>query len=122
MMVAQAAINTEYFHKARLALQKIPDDRLTPRACRLWAHVEEMDGGTVADARAWLERATALDRDPTWTCKTCGAIADRWTALCGHCGAFDTLDWKTPAHVTVVSSLPDRGGPCHRYEYVRRNP
>jgi len=104
MMVAEAALAADAFDSARQALEKIEESDLTPRSCRLWARVEFSEGGDGGKARRWLERAAAMDRDPAWTCGTCGAIADQWTALCGHCEAFDSLSWARPAHVTMAGA------------------
>lgn len=110
LLVAATAMDAEYFGEARKQLEGIAEADLSPRACRLWAKLEELDGGDSAAIRSWLERAASMDRDPSWTCGTCGAIADRWAAICGNCDAFNTLQWKTPAHVTVMAELAAQPG------------
>ena len=58
---------------------------------------------------ALRDRAETAAPDKAWTCDTCGAVAAEWSALCGNCGAFDTVSWKQPPRVSVLSSLPATG-------------
>ena len=76
-----------------------------PRAqvCRLMARLEEAERGDVAAARAWLERAAAAPPDPAWVCESCGAVATRWSANCGSCQTFDSLDWRLPRRVGALT-------------------
>jgi HemY protein len=113
LMVAAAGLASEHYNEARLQLETLSESELSPRACRLWATLEEHDQGDVKATRIWLERAASMDRDPSWTCQTCGAISDRWSAICGNCDGFNTLSWSTPAHVTVMAQLPHDGSGQH---------
>ncbi|MGF1628876.1 MAG: heme biosynthesis HemY N-terminal domain-containing protein [Kiloniellaceae bacterium] len=75
-----------------------------PRAqvCRLMARLEEAERHDNAAARRWLERAAAAPPDPAWVCDNCGAVATRWSANCGSCQSFDSLDWRLPRRVGAL--------------------
>jgi len=77
-----------------------------PRAqvCRLMARLEEAERHDIAAARRWLERAAAAPPDPAWVCDGCGAVATRWSANCGSCSSFDSLDWRLPRRVGVLAA------------------
>jgi len=105
MMVAEAALDAELWGEARVQLDALADEDLTPRACRLRARLEEAEHGDDAAARRWLERAGQVNPGPAWTCGQCGAVAERWSAVCGHCGAFDTVGWTRPPRVTVLTAI-----------------
>lgn len=76
-----------------------------PRAqvCRLMARLEEAERKDTATARRWLERAAVAPPDPAWVCGSCGAVATHWSADCGACGSFDSIDWRVPRHVGPLS-------------------
>ncbi len=40
--------------------------------------------------------------DAVWICEKCSAQALRWSACCGHCGAFDTLSHRSPKRMLVL--------------------
>ena len=43
-------------------------------------------------------------------CQACGTVLPVWSAVCGHCGAFDTVVWTSP---TAAVHLPFHdGGPA----------
>ena len=75
-----------------------------PRAqvCRLMARLEEAERHDSAAARRWLERAASAPPDPAWVCDRCGAVATRWSADCGSCQSFDSLDWRLPRRVGAL--------------------
>jgi len=103
LTTAEAALDAELWGEARVQLEALSDLELTPRACRLRARLEEAEHGDSRAARQWLERAATAPADPAWTCGTCGAVASEWSAVCGHCGAFDTVAWAPPPRVSVLS-------------------
>ncbi|MPZ08980.1 MAG: heme biosynthesis protein HemY [Kiloniellaceae bacterium] len=82
-----------------------------PRAqvCRLMARLEEAERNDAAAARRWLERAAAAPPDPAWVCQSCGAVATRWSANCGSCQSFDSLDWRLPRRVGAQLSAAAAG-------------
>lgn len=103
LTIAEAALDAELWGEARVQLEALTGAGLTVRACRLRARLEEAEHGDSRGARLWLERAASAPADPAWTCGTCGAVAPDWSAVCGHCGEFDTLAWTPPPRVSVLT-------------------
>ena len=71
--------------------------RATPRWCLLMARLEEGEHGDPNRMREWLDRAVRALPDPRYVCTSCGGESAEWSSRCPHCGAFDTLSWRTPA-------------------------
>jgi HemY protein len=95
--LAGAALEAQLWGETRRQLDPLAtDSTATPRVCRLMAELEEAERGDHAASRQWLERAATAPPDPLWLCAECAGEAHDWTALCPHCGAFDSLDWKRP--------------------------
>ena len=46
----------------------------------------------------WLAKALNASRGPQWICGNCTHVHAAWAPVCENCGAFDTLDWRTPSH------------------------
>jgi HemY protein len=99
---ARAALDAKLWGQARKHLKAALDAGLTSGVARLMAELEEAEHHDAAAARAWLERAAEAEAEPSWLCGRCGAQADAWSARCGHCGAFDALDWKSPPRVATL--------------------
>ncbi|EDP61337.1 Uncharacterized enzyme of heme biosynthesis [alpha proteobacterium BAL199] len=104
MTIAEAALDAELWGEARVQLEALTGSDLTARACRLRARLEDAEHGDDRAARLWLERSGSAPADPAWTCGSCGAVAPDWSAVCGHCGEFDTVAWTLPPRVSVLSS------------------
>lgn len=106
LALAEANLEAELWGEARRHLGELVklDGEDPPRAqvCRLMARLEEAERKDTATARRWLERAAAAPPDPAWVCNSCGAVATRWSADCGACGAFDSLAWRVPRHVGPI--------------------
>jgi len=102
LAVAETALDGDFWGEARAQLSALDPEDVGPRACALWARLEEGEHGNVALARQWLERAAYAPSEPAWTCDSCGAVAAQWTATCGNYGAFDTVGWSRPPRVAVV--------------------
>jgi len=66
------------------------------RLCRLMADLEEQEYGDGEKVRQWLARAADSPGDRQWRCRSCGAVHDRWQAVCDSCGAFGTSEWRMP--------------------------
>ncbi|MFZ3237430.1 MAG: hypothetical protein WA184_18950, partial [Stellaceae bacterium] len=54
----------------------------------------------------WRDRAVHALPDPRYVCADCGGESAEWRSLCPHCGAFDTLAWRTPARTGFSAALP----------------
>ena len=62
------------------------------------AAIERGQGAPDAVVRGWLAKALGASRGPQWICGKCTHVHAAWVPVCENCGAFDTLDWKTPTH------------------------
>lgn len=106
LALAEANLEAELWGEVRRHLSQLVtlDGEDPPRAqvCRLMARLEEAERGDTAAAHRWLERAAAAPPDPAWVCQTCGAVATRWSANCGACESFDSLDWRLPRRVGAL--------------------
>jgi HemY protein len=106
LALAEANLEAELWGEVRRHLSQLVtlDGEDPPRAqvCRLMARLEEAERKDTAAARRWLERAAAAPPDPAWVCQTCGAVATRWSANCGACESFDSLDWRLPRRVGAL--------------------
>ena len=98
LLSAELALAAEDFPAARKALGTLPETDPTTRSLALMAAVERGQGAPEAVVRAWLAKALDASRGPQWVCEKCGHVHDAWRPVCESCGAFDTLEWKTPAH------------------------
>jgi HemY protein len=103
--LARAALEARLWGEARRHVEAAgpaPDAGF----CRLMAEVEQGESGNAAAARDWLARASEADPEPAWLCRACGASAREWSALCGHCGAFDALAWGQAPRVAALAAAP----------------
>lgn len=109
LAVAEAAILGERWTEARAALDKARDigteAGLDARTCALMSRLEEGERGDVAEARAWLLRATEAKPAVVWHCVSCGVPADAWQPICPACGAFDGMILE-PIHRQAPSDSP----------------
>ncbi|MBV8778817.1 MAG: heme biosynthesis protein HemY [Alphaproteobacteria bacterium] len=109
--VAEAALAAQLWGEARRHLGRaIAATTGAParRLCLLMARLEESEHADNAAARAWLDRAVDASADPAYICARCGAVNDRWTALCGCCRSFDALAWRNPSRQPPpVAAVPD---------------
>ncbi len=70
------------------------------------AAIERGQGAPDSVVRGWLAKALSASRGPQWVCTNCSHVHAAWAPVCANCGAFDTLDWRTPAHA-VDSGLAE---------------
>jgi HemY protein len=105
VLMADAALKAELWGEARRHLERAMAGTSAPsaRICRLMAAIERFEHGNMAAAQYWLERASVAPAAPGWVCDACGASADAWTSICGHCGAFDSFAWQLPPRVMPVA-------------------
>ena len=108
---AEAALDARLWGEARRHLNDALATGATPRLCRLMAQLEEAEHGELGPVREWLDRAVGATPDPRYVCSSCGRESLDWRSLCPHCGAFDTLSWRTPARAASGGSLPAAAGP-----------
>jgi len=108
---AEAALDARLWGEARRHLNDGLATGATPRLCRLMAQLEEAEHGELGPVREWLDRAVGATPDPRYVCSSCSRESLDWRSLCPHCGAFDTLSWRTPARAASGGSLPAAAGP-----------
>lgn len=102
MLRAELLIAAEDFPAARRALGDLFETRPSMRALTIMAAIERGEGADDAVVRGWLARALTAKRGPQWVCSACQHVHASWQAVCDHCGAFDTLEWR---------DAPDSAGP-----------
>jgi HemY protein len=102
--LARAALDAKLWGEARrhIKVAESPDAGF----CRLTAELEQSEGANAAAARDWLARASEAEPEPAWLCRACGAAAREWSALCGHCGDFDSLAWGQAPRVAALAQAP----------------
>lgn len=98
LLAAELALAAEDFPAARKALGDLAETEPTTRSLAVMAAVERGQGAPDAVVRGWLAKAVSAPRGPQWICAKCNHMHAAWTPVCGNCGAFDTLDWKSPPH------------------------
>jgi HemY protein len=103
--LARAALEAKLWGEARRHIKAAGEAR-DAGFCRLMAELEQSEGANTAAARDWLARASEADPEPAWLCRACGASAREWSALCGHCGDFDSLAWGQAPRVAALAQAP----------------
>jgi HemY protein len=105
LALAEAALDAQLWGEARRHLTDALATGATPRVCQLMAHLEESEHGELGPVREWLDRAVGAMPDPRYVCASCGRESLDWRSLCPHCGAFDSLSWRTPAWAVPEGNL-----------------
>ncbi len=103
--LARAALDARLWGEARRHI-KAAGDAPDAGFCRLMAELEQSEGANTAAARDWLARAAGAEPEPAWLCRSCAATAREWSALCGHCGDFDSLAWGQAPRVAALAQAP----------------
>lgn len=96
LALARVALESQLWGEARDHLNRALAIEPSRRLYRLFAELERSERQDETAARDWLAKAAAAPADPAWTCDPCHAVSPAWGGLCGHCGAFDSLEWKAP--------------------------
>ena len=96
LALGRAALQAEQWADAKRHLEAAGGPQPSEEVCRELAELAERQNDDREAARGWLRKATEAPADPAWLCTTCGAMADDWQAVCGHCGTFDSFAWQTP--------------------------
>ena len=105
LLEAEQAIALKRWSQARAALHPLAQSFTTARVCALMAEIAQEERGDMVAAHGWLARAVRAPRDAQWTCNSCGWASSDWRAVCGGCGAFDSLAWTTPG-AGVLENMP----------------
>ena len=102
LALARAALDANLWGEARRQLDELQAASPTADVFRLRARLADEDGEDMTAPADWLELAANADSDRAWVCSDCGTVADEWSAVCGHCGAFATLGWNQPPRIHRV--------------------
>jgi HemY protein len=105
VLEAEQAVNLAQWREARRVLAPLSRGPASARVCALMAEIEQGENQDAGAAHAWLSRAVRAPRDADWRCGNCGWAAQGWHAVCGECGAFDSLSWSAP-DLESLSMLP----------------
>ncbi|MGI9355583.1 MAG: heme biosynthesis protein HemY [Rhizobiaceae bacterium] len=92
--VAQAALDTGEFKRARDAMQAVLRKKATERACLLMADIEDAEHGDRGRVREWLSRAVTAPKDAAWTAD--GIVAEHWAPVSPISGQIGAFEWKLP--------------------------
>jgi HemY protein len=98
--LARECLEANLWGEARRHLTAAGGKRPVVRVCRLMADLEEAEFADGEKVRHWLARAADAPGDRQWRCTACGAVNERWQAVCDSCGAFGTLQWRVPDPTT----------------------
>ena len=79
--------------------------RPTAGVYRLLARLEEAETGDGDAVRRHLRQASEASPDPGWICSRCAGASPAWSIVCDRCGAFDSIEWRTPPQAEA-SALP----------------
>ncbi len=109
--LGMSALTAELWGEARKNLTVAAELAPTARVCRLMADLEEAMNTDQETVRYWLAQAVAAEPDKGWVCDSCGAAARTWSARCGNCDAFNTLDWRVPPRVLALSATAESISP-----------
>ncbi|MDQ2094352.1 heme biosynthesis protein HemY [Rhodalgimonas zhirmunskyi] len=96
LLRAELLIAAEDFPEARRALGDLVESDGDARVYTIMAAIERGEGKPDAVVKGWLARALTAPRGPQWVCDNCQHIHGEWAPICDHCGAFDTLSWRSP--------------------------
>ncbi|MCE2510892.1 MAG: tetratricopeptide repeat protein [Alphaproteobacteria bacterium] len=101
LAIAEVAIEARIWGDARDHLAAAIAAMPSARAFRRMAELEEAEAGKGRVAEQWRTRAAEAPADNRWVCGHCSAIADSWSRICGNCGGFDGLEWRSPRSGSV---------------------
>lgn len=104
LALATAAIDAREYGEARVLLEPLADDHLTPRICMLMAELEEGENHDFGKVRQWLARAVGAHRDPVWVAD--GQVSDIWQPISPVTGKLDAFEWKVPVRELAHISQP----------------
>ncbi|MDD3371862.1 MAG: heme biosynthesis HemY N-terminal domain-containing protein [Alphaproteobacteria bacterium] len=103
--MAEAALAADIWGEARRNLVACVNNRTaTQGVYKMLSRLERMERRDERAATMWLTKAAEAAPDPVWMCRTCCGSHENWMPICGHCGAFDSLEWRTAGKSRV--SLP----------------
>lgn len=106
--LARAEMDAHLWGAARSHLTRAAEVAGSREVYRMLAELETAEKDDTAAARDWLVRSQGMESGSAWVCSACGTVSPDWKGLCGHCGSFNTLEWRSP---NVAQHLPVRVAP-----------
>ena len=105
MLLASQALEAKQWGTARQHLERAATECPSAGVYRLLARLEEAETGDGEAIRRRLQQASEAPPDPAWLCTRCARASPAWSIVCDSCGAFDSIEWRTPSRVEA-SALP----------------
>ena len=104
MLMAELNIAAENFPEAKRALGDLVETAPSARVLTIMAAISRGEGDDDAVVRGWLAKALTAPRGPQWVCDNCQHVHGSWEPVCSNCQSFDTLSWREPPEVEVMSA------------------
>ena len=93
-LIAELAVKAGLWNKAKTEIDMfIINNPCTKKIASLMATYEEKANKDKKAAAEWKKRMKNCDDDSAWICEDCGAVSDKWEAVCDKCGSFGTKKW-----------------------------
>ncbi len=107
MLLANQALDAKQWGTARQHLERAAAECPSAGVYRLLARLEEAETGDGDAVRRRLQQASEAPPDPAWLCTRCASASPAWSIVCDRCGAFDSIEWRTPSRVEASALPPD---------------
>ena len=107
MLLANQALDAKQWGTARQHLERAAAECPSAGVYRLLARLEEAETGDGDAVRRRLQQASEAPPDPAWLCTRCASASPAWSIVCDRCGAFDSIEWRTPSRVEASTLPPD---------------
>ncbi|MDE0387950.1 MAG: heme biosynthesis protein HemY [Rhodospirillales bacterium] len=107
MLLANQALDAKQWGTARQHLERAAAECPSAGVYRLLARLEEAETGDGNAVRRRLQQASEAPPDPAWLCTRCASASPAWSIVCDRCGAFDSIEWRTPSRVEASALPPD---------------
>ncbi|MDD4615933.1 MAG: heme biosynthesis HemY N-terminal domain-containing protein [Alphaproteobacteria bacterium] len=97
LALAEAALAADVWGEARRQLTAtVNDGTATQGVYKMLVRLERLERRDERAATLWFARASEAPPDPVWLCRVCCGSHENWDPVCGDCGSFDSLDWRSP--------------------------
>ena len=107
MLLAHQALEAKQWGRARQQLERAVAERPTAGVYRLLARLEEAEKGDGEAVRQRLRQASEALPDPAWLCTRCASASPAWSIVCDRCGAFDSIEWRSPSRAEASALVAD---------------
>ena len=105
VLLAREALDARQWGTARRHLERAAAARPTAGVYRMLARLEEAETGDGEAVRRHLQQASEAPPDAGWLCTRCASASPAWSIVCDRCGAFDSIEWRTPS-LAEAGALP----------------